>query len=491
MRQLHDYQANAIAVLRQSLARGHKRPMLQAATGSGKTVIGAHITQSALDKGKRVCFTVPAISLIDQTVERFRQEGIDNLGVIQSDHPATDPTAQVQIASVQTLARRMFPGTDLVIVDEAHQMHKAVFQWMGQCPDLPFVGLSATPWTKGLGKYYDHLIVAATTGDLISRGFLAPFRVFAPSHPDLGKVRTVAGDYHEGDLEDAMSEPKLTADIVSTWLEMGENRPTLCFAVNRAHARKLLDEFIAANVSCACVDAYTDREERKRLCEAFNDGLVKVIVNIGTMTTGVDVDCRCIILARPTKSETLYVQIIGRGLRTAQGKADCLILDHSDTTLRLGFADQIHHDTLDDGRRDETRARNAKADTPKLPKECASCHYVKPAGVHVCPQCGFAPARREDVETAAGKLVQVAGGKARADHSTKQRFWSGLQWYCQQRGYNQGWASHKYREKFGVWPRGMLDTPRAPDAECANFVRAGMIRFAKAKQKQLREATNG
>lgn len=491
MRQLHDYQASAITKVRHSLATGHKRPMLQLATGGGKTIIASDIVRSALEKGKRVCFTVPAISLIDQTVERFGQEGITDIGVIQADHPLTDSRAPVQVASVQTLSRRMLPGTDLVLVDEAHQMHKAVFTWMAQCPNLPFIGLSATPWTRGLARHYDDLIVAATTADLIKREFLSPFRVFAPSHPDLSGVRTVAGDYHEGDLESAMSEPKLTADIVSTWLEHGGNLPTLCFAVSRAHARKLQDEFTAAHIPCAYVDAYTERDERQKIGEAFASGLVKVVVNVGVLTTGIDWDVRCIILARPTKSEMLYVQIIGRGLRTAEGKTDCLILDHSDTTLKLGFVDRIHHDALDEGRPGESRPRKQKEAPEKLPKECTSCHFVKPAGVHKCPECGFAPERREDVETAVGKLVQVNGGKAKADHATKQRFWSGLQWYRQQRGYAEGWASNKYKERFGVWPRGMLDIVRAPDAECANFVKAGMIRYAKGKEKQQREAANG
>lgn len=491
MRALHDYQASAIAMLRHSLATGHKRPMLQAATGAGKTVIAANMVRSALEKGKRVCFTVPAISLIDQTVERFGQEGITEIGVIQADHPLTNSRAPVQVASVQTLARRMFPGTDMVLVDEAHQMHKTVFEWMANYPNLPFIGLSATPWTRGLGLHYDDLIIGATTHDLIGRGFLSPFRVFAPSHPDLTGVRTVAGDYHEGDLEEAMSAPKLTADIVSTWLEHGENRPTLCFAVSRAHARKLQDEFEAAKIPCAYVDAYTERDERRQIGEAFATGLVKVVVNVGVLTTGIDWDVRCIILARPTKSEMLFVQIIGRGLRTAEGKTDCLILDHSDSTLNLGLVDTIHHNALDTSKPGEPRSRKSAEAAAKLPKECTSCHYVKPAGVHQCPECGFTPARREDVETKAGKLTQISGGKAKADHATKQRFWSGLQWYREQRGYAEGWASNKYKERFGVWPRGMLNIARAPDAECANFVKAGMIRYAKAKEKQQREAANG
>lgn len=470
-------------MLRQSLASGHKRPMLQAPTGFGKTLTAAAVIQMALDKGNRVCFTVPAISLIDQTLDEFRAEGITDIGVIQADHPAADWMARVQIASVQTLARRALPDTDMVLVDEAHQAFRVIFRWMNNRPKLPFVGLSATPWTKGLGKHYDDLIIAATTADLIERGFLSPFRAFAPSHPDLTGVATVRGDYDEGQLADAMDKPQLTADIVSTWLKSGENRPTLCFAVNRAHARKLQDEFRAAGVSTAYIDANTEREDRTKIGQAFATGLAKVVVNVGVLTTGIDWDVRCIVLARPTKSEILYTQIIGRGLRTAGDKADCIILDHSDTTQTLGYVTDIKHETLDVGRMAKGEKADRQAQLPKVPKECASCHFLKPAGVHTCPECGFAPARREDVATADGELFQVKGGKPKDDRATKQRFWSGLLWYCDERGYSEGWASHKFKERFGVWPRGLQGRPATPDIHCRNFVRASQIRFAKAKEK--------
>lgn len=491
MRTLYDHQTAAVQMLRQSLATGHKRPMLQAPTGFGKTLTAAAIVQSALDKGKRVCFTVPAISLIDQTFEEFRAEGITDIGVIQSDHPATDWMARVQVASVQTLARRALPDTDLVLVDEAHQAFKVIFRWMADRSSLPFVGLSATPWTKGLGKHYDDLIIAATTADLISRGFLSKFRVYAPSHPDLTGVKTVAGDYDEGQLADAMAKPQLTADIVATWLQRGENRPTLCFAVNRAHARKLQDEFEAAGVPCGYVDAYTERDDRLKLGEAFAAGAVKVVVNVGVLTTGIDWDVRCLVLARPTKSEILYTQIIGRALRTADGKDDALILDHSDTTLTLGFFTDIQHQTLDRGRVAESKPVAPKATPVKLPTECSGCGVLKPAGVHICPACGFAPERREDVAVEDGDLVQLAGGRQQADRATKQRFWSGLLWYCDQRGYSEGWASHKYKDRFGVWPRGLSAKVEAPDISCRNYVRASQIKFAKGKERAEQERSNG
>ena len=338
--------------------------MVQAPTGAGKTVIAAAIVNGALDKGKRVLFVVPFLSLVDQTVTAFVRQGLTDIGVIQGYHPMTDAQQPIQVASIQTLQRRALPPADIVIVDEAHRWFGFFGEWM-QRPEwakVPFVGLSATPWTKGLGKHYDDLIVATTTSELIDKGFLSPFRVFAPAHPDLSGVKVVAGDYHEGQLSEAMSKPVLVADTVATWLRLGEDRPTLCFAVDRAHARRIADEFEAAGVPTGYVDANTPADERERIGKRLREGQIKVVCNVFCLTTGVDWDVRCIILARPTKSEILYTQIIGRGLRTAEGKADCLILDHSDTTLRLGFVTDIHHEHLDDGRHQKSgsaRARNS------------------------------------------------------------------------------------------------------------------------------------
>jgi DNA repair protein RadD len=185
LRPLRPHQERALAKLRRSLMSSCCRPMLQAPTGFGKTLKAAHIIQRARAKGKRVAFVVPALSLIDQTVSAFEAEGIHAIGVLQGVHPRTDRDAPIQICSVQTLARRRRPEVDLVIVDEAHQMHKEIFRWMKDCPNLIFIGLSATPWSRGLGKYYDDLIIAATTRELIDAGYLSPFKAYAPSDPDL------------------------------------------------------------------------------------------------------------------------------------------------------------------------------------------------------------------------------------------------------------------------------------------------------------------
>jgi DNA repair protein RadD len=237
LRPLRPHQESALEALRHSLMTDHRRVLLQLPTGAGKTVIAANIIRRALAKSKRVAFTVPAVSLINQTVPAFEAEGIDCIGVMQGIHERTDRDQPVQVCSVQTIARRKRPDVDIVLVDEAHQLHREIFRWMKDCPHIPFIGLSATPWARGLGKYYDDLIIAATPADLIRDGFLSPFIAFAPSEPDLASVRTVAGDFHEGELVEAMDRAVITGDIVETWLKRGEGRSTFCFCVNRRHAR--------------------------------------------------------------------------------------------------------------------------------------------------------------------------------------------------------------------------------------------------------------
>lgn len=481
-RELRPHQIRIIERLRQSLSTGHRRPMLQAPTGFGKTVVAAAIVKGALAKGNRVLFVVPALSLIDQTVRSFWAEGITDVGVIQASHPKTDATRPVQVASIQTLQRRAIPRFDIVVIDEAHRWFEMLGLWMraSDWASVPFVGLSATPWTKGLGKFYDDLIQVTTTAELIEAGYLSPFRVYAPSHPDLSGVRTVAGDYHEGDLGEAMNKPALVADVVETWRKHGERRPTFAFAVDRAHAKNIQAQFEAADVRCGYIDAYTKPPEREALFRQFTAGDLQVIASVGCLTTGVDLDVRCIILARPTKSEMLFVQIIGRGLRTAPGKVDCLVLDHSDTHLRLGFVTDIRHDALDDGRQRQKQERKPR--TEALPKECPSCKYLKPAKVPKCPSCGFKPEKQTEIECEDGDLVEMTPARARAGTTEKESLYGQLKHYAKRRGYKDGWAANKFRELTGVWPDRYHNAPLVePSPFILSWIKSRQIAWVKGR----------
>lgn len=278
-----------------------------------------------------------------------------------------------------------------------------------------------------------------------------------------------------------MDNNTLTADIVSTWVAKGEGRPTIVFAVNRAHARHLADNFEQCGVPSAYVDAYTGIEERDAIADKFHSGEVKVVCNVGCLTTGVDWDVRCIVLARPTKSEMLFVQMIGRGLRTAEGKDDGLILDHSDTHQRLGFVTDIHHEKLDDGKANKSGKVEKKE---VLPKECPNCTFLKPAKVHQCPACGFKPEKQSDVEVCDGELAEMNRKKKTNREMTKREksdFFAELKHYCIAHNYSKGWASHKYREKTGVWPNHYEGVhPKEPTENTLNFIRHSQIKFAKS-----------
>lgn len=485
--ELRDYQKDAINALRQAIRSGKRKPVLQMPTGAGKTATAGAIINMAQEKGNKVIFCVPAISLVNQTVESFERDGIFEIGVMQAYHERTDHKAPIQVASIQTLMRRDIPEASLVIVDECHVSFKFMDKWFKQLDEkkVPVIGLTATPWARGMGKLYDDLIIGTTTQELIDNGYLSGFKVFAPAHPDLTGVKIVKGDYETNGLSRAMQQGTLVADIVSTWLEKGQDRPTLCFAVDRAHAKKLQQQFQEANVPTAYMDAFTPIEEREEIATQFATGEIKVVCNVGVLTTGIDWDVRCIILARPTRSEILYTQIIGRGLRTAEGKDHCLILDHSDTTLRLGFVTDIHHDTLDDGE----KKRGEIERKYKLPKACPKCAYIKAPGVKECPACGFAPAVTSKVETEDGELLELTSKKTQLSKAwtrqAKENFYAELLGYARQKGYKDGWAYHAYKQRIGVGPPSR-PIPLAPSPATLSWIRH--LNIARAKQ---RERQNG
>ncbi len=495
MKELRPYQSEAIENLRSTLRQGVRRVVLQSPTGSGKTRIASEIVNLARGKGNRVAFVVPAISLVDQTVEAFYAEDIREIGVIQSNHDMTDWSQPVQICSIQTIqARKAYPACNTVIFDECHRLFEAHKTWLKH-PDwlnVPIIGLSATPWTKGLGKYFETLLKVTDTQTLIDSGHLSKFRVFATGHPDLSNVRQVAGDYHEGELSSAMQNGELTADIIKTYKEKWGKGKTLCFGVDKAHARLIQERFEFAGIPCGYQDAETTSDERKEIKRKFHNGDYEVVSNIQTLTTGVDWDCRCLILARPTRSEMLYVQIIGRALRTAPGKEDALILDHSDTTSRLGFVTSIDRDYLDNGR------PNAKAEMREkkepLPRECEACTYLMLPKARECPNCGHMQKPVCAIIEQDGELVEIIPGQLRKVGKKKewteaeQRvFLAELKGYALEHGYKPGWAAMKYREKFGGFPPRDLDgvdPANVISPGVALWIRSRNIAWHKSKQKQ-------
>ena len=312
--------------------------------------------------------------------------------------------------------------------------------------------------------------------------------------PDLSKVKIVAGEFHEGQLSTAMQEGTLVADIVKTWKEKWGKPNTLCFAVDLAHARSIQQRFEEAGISCGYQDAKTPPLERGEIKRKFHTGKYPVVVSVGTLTIGIDWDVRCISYCRPTRSEMLFVQIVGRGLRTAADKNELLILDHSDTTQRLGFVTDIHHEHLNNGK-DKTKAKTPEEDrVVALPKECKSCGYLKPARMPVCPNCGMKVQLTSGIIERNGELIEVTSPstlktrKAAREYTMeeKAKFYAGLKAYGIQHGRKDGWSSHSFKDKFGVWPdwsiKDIAPAPYPP-VEIVTWVRHRNIAWAKSKRR--------
>jgi superfamily II DNA or RNA helicase len=474
---LREYQERSISELGMALKSGVRNVCLMAPTGSGKTAIAMEIINRALAKGKRVMFICDRVDLIDQTSEEFEKFGIDH-GVIQGNHWRVRPGAPVQVCSIQTLARRRnSPFVDLVIVDEAHTMYKAQIDMIEKWDNVPFIGLTATPFTKGMGKVYGKVVVVETTQSLIDQGYLCPFIAYGPPPPDLSGVKTMAGDYNQKQLSDKVNEKTILGDVVRTWLSRGEDRQTICFAVDIAHSKAIVDEFRCHGVNAAHIDAYTDEDERKELIRDFKSGKIKILSSVDILTKGFNnPEASCLIMARPTKSLIVHIQQIGRVLRIAEGKKNAIILDHGGNMERLGFPTDALPTLLCHGEKG-TASKQERKDP--LPKSCPKCDYLKPAKVHECPQCGFLPERQTEIVAQDVKLERIE----RINSQDKERWYSMLLYYAREKGFQDGWASHKYREKFSVWPSRKTGLhPVKPDEEVSNYIKHLNIKQAKSKK---------
>jgi DNA repair protein RadD len=492
--ELRPHQERAISMLRQTW-REHRTHILQAPTGAGKTVIAAHIIDGFVTRGMRVLFIVPLTVLIEQTAASFVKQGLPPAGIIWRDHAGLDYSKLIQIASIDTLENRDMPDYDCIIYDEAHSRRRWFLEHI-QNSEKPVIGLSATPMAPWMGNYYTNFIKVATTRELIDQGYLTDFEIYAPHAPDLSAVKSrksaeFGSDYIESQVAEIMQDHTLVADIVSTWLQIGENEPTLVFCVNVAHANQVANEFVSAGVEAEVITAKTQMSDRQEIFKRFTLGITRVICNVATLVAGLDLDVRCIVYARPTKSEIRYIQCIGRGLRTADGKERCLILDHSGTVHRLGYPDSIEYDSLvsdSDGMDTNDRIIKEIERIEKLPKECPSCKFMKPAGMHECSKCGFMPRMGEDVDVDRTRELVALNKKLDkpVTKEDKQRFYSELLGYYFEKlrdgkGWKKGWVANQYRAKFGVWPNGLKEFATDPTKETRNYIMSQNIRRAKRK----------
>lgn len=482
---LYEFQADAVERLRENIRRGIKNQILCAPTGAGKTECALHLIAECFERGKRAVFVTDRISLLDQTSARMDRYSVPH-GVIQANHWRWRPWDRIQVASIQTMARRRWPVADLIVVDEAHGIHQAVVKKI-DTREAVTIGLTATPFTKGLGKHYDAMVSVATTRDLIAKGFLSPFRIFAASEPDMTGAKVVAGEWTED--EAARRSMPIVGDCVAEYLKHGEGQKFIAFGCNVAHCEELQRQFLSAGIQAALYTYMTGDEERRAMVEEFRkpDSYIRGLISVAALSRGFDVESvGVVILARPLrKGFSEHIQMFGRGIRKDHENPSkvCTILDHAGNCLR--FWDRMNAffecgpDVLDDGKRKPKKKPEEAAGRP--PKKCPACHHVhslRPS----CPMCGYEYPRRSGIEVVSGELVGIGGG-ASSTAEQRQAVYSQLLWVATDRGYKPGWAAYQFKARFGVFPQGLNSITAIPTPELLRWVRSQMIRHAKSKKK--------
>ena len=404
MTELRPYQKEVIDRFEAGVAEGKQRQIIVAPTGAGKTVIAADIIRRYSEASKHVLVLAHRREIVLQTSAKLDDNGIVH-GIIMAGH-GFEPLA-VQVASVTTLHVRAMRGSkielpqaDLVVVDECHHATARTWQQIiAAYPEAVVLGLTATPCRgdgRGLGGIFDALVECPQVPELIEQGFLVPTRVYAPTKPDLAGIRVQAGDYVECQLAERMDKPKLVGDIVSHWHRLAEDRRTVVFATSVGHSVHIRDEFLKSGVSCDHLDGSTPKEERDEILQKLAAGAIDVVVNCQVLTEGFDCpDIGCIVLARPTRKLGLFRQMIGRGLRPVEGKADCIVIDHAGAVYRHGFAEDRVEWTLEPDQKAEnpTHAERSERDIHSRLVDCSQCGALRTGG-EACRHCGFKPTPR-------------------------------------------------------------------------------------------------
>lgn len=457
MQTLRPYQAEALERLRASMRSGHKRIVLVAPTGSGKTTIAAAAIDSAVNRGRRVLFLAHRDELIAQCSQRLAEHGLPH-GIIKAGYGGGD-LWPVQVASVQTLVRRSGPPSNLLVVDECHRtLAETYLKILDRYPEATVIGLSATPYrtdNRGLGDVYTDLVEVATPSQLIELGFLLRPRIFAPSTPDLAGIRRVAGDFNQRELTLRCDVPVLIGSIVEHWGHLARGRRSVLFAASIEHSRHLVAALRGAGARAAHLDAETPLDERAAILRLLRDGELDVVSNVAILTEGWDLPAlSACIMARPTQSTGLFLQMAGRVMRPFDGKADAIILDHAGNCHRHGFPDEDRVHSL------EATPSRTTASGEALVKTCPRCFLVYPLGLGQCPDCGYEPpgggAREMAPRAVDGELVELEVKPIRlaTNPSTRARQEDYLRWRAEAwaNGWKPGYAKVKYLEKYKVWP---------------------------------------
>jgi DNA repair protein RadD len=481
---LRSYQEEAIQKLRDGFAAGKRAQILYLGTGAGKTEVAIAMLKATKDKGNKAAMLLDRVVLCDQTSRRLEKYKIEH-GVMQADHWRYRPYENIQVCSAQTLERRgEMPGLNLLIVDEAHQTREQTIEFIKQNPSVRVIGLTATPFTKGLGKVYDNVVSTVTTRQLVDDKILVPLRVFVAKEIDMTGAKKVAGEWSADEV--TTRGKKITGDVIATWIEKTESifgKPvkTIVFAAGVDHGADLAAKWQEQGYNFICISYKDDDEWKRRVIEDFSkpDTKIQGLIATDILTKGFDVpDVMIGISARPfSKSLSSHIQQMGRVMRGYDGKDFAVWLDHSGNYLRFREDwEGVYEEGVD--RLDEGKEKAKKEPSEKVKEEskCPSC-FILWEGGDVCSNCGHVRQKKNAIHAVKGEMVELTPSEKREG---KQAFWSQMVWMIRYQGWSRGRASHTYREMFGVWPKGLAeDNPIPPSAETKRFMDKKLHAFLK------------
>lgn len=495
MLNLREYQSASLDALRQGFAKGKRAQVLYAPTGAGKTEMAIALLDATQKKNNRAAMLLDRIVLCDQTSVRLDKYSIPH-GVLQAGHWRYQPYQPIQVCSAQTMEKRgSFPGLKLLIVDECHAVRKQTADFIKNNPDIMVIGLSATPFTKGLASVYDNVVSVVTTRELVESKVLVPLRVFVAKEMDMTGVKKTAGEWNQGETEKRGMQ--ITGDVVAEWIKkttevFGGPRKTIVFSSGVNHAADLASKFQSAGYNFVAISYKDDDEFKRQVIDDFAkpDTDITGLIACDILTKGFDVpDVMIGVSARPfSKSLSSHIQQMGRVMRGAPGKEFALWLDHSGNYLRFKEDwDAVYENgvsQLDDGRE---KAKKEKTQKEKEAAKCPVCGALWPGG-DTCAHCGHVRQSRSLVHEVAGELHELDDGRViNATRIQKQNWWSMCQYKVRYAGWSSGRAAHTFKDRFGVWPRGLIDNEvMMPDIAFERFAKAKLIRFLKGQGRGLR-----
>lgn len=486
---MREFQTATHMALRDGAISGMKAQMVASPTGSGKTILALYVIAQALMKNKRVTFLCDRTTLINQTSSVADSLGLDH-GIIQANHPRRNEDMLFQIASAQTIARRGWHKTDLIVIDEAHTQLSA---WTDYIPNFKgsVIGLSATPFSKGLGKLFSNLINATTMHELTQSGVLVPMKVVSATKIDMkGASTSFTGEWAESEIQERGKE--ILGDVVKEWQQYGENRKTIVFGANIAHCEDLCNQFINAGIMAAVFTSETSAVEREIILKAYNNDQLQILISVEALAKGFDVPTvSCVVDCRPLrKSLSTAIQMWGRGLRSSPStnKTDCILLDHSGNIIRFleDFTNIYFNglEKLDDGEALDKKIR-ASDDEEKELKGCPSCGH-KPFFKR-CMSCGHEIVKQNLIQAEAGQMrvlempVLIKGKKLADNHHD---LWKQLCTYAfnySTPDKQNGRAFHLYKNITGTNPNFKFEIGETVSPQVINKIKSLNIAYNKRR----------